>query len=382
MEYHNPPPPSQDEHDDEMDDDDDAGGGGAAALNGPAAELNAMEVEHNLQDDAPVFNASEQLQRVYGFGTAQFSADHALDVYERSSCKAVQLSAWAEDTQDPELTLRVIKLMKAIQESYSAVVAMSNWSGRNDGFVMSTEDMILRFTRKEADEKELSIQSVLKFVLAWCNRLKLRHKGDTVYKQLITRNGYCTYAWVPAVEMVDGRVDVSDLEKLVAYVCSKVHSVDIWTLWLSVNTKSIVDKLRICLEPEFPPLKVTRSWLAFADGLYSVYMDAFIPYNDTARYHLPPDLAVCNYHSMDFAPAFHRPGEDRGLPLHPMAEVKTPLMDKIMATQQLCGHTMYWLWVLLGRMLYFSNVLDSWQVCLFLKGTLQLQFHNIICTMC
>jgi hypothetical protein len=357
--------------------------------------LEEMILKFSMADQDNV-GPMEQLQLAYGYGDAGFSAHNALAIYEEACSEAAQLSSWAAETADPDNISKASLLLHAIQESYSALVAVTRWKLDADRLSMSDADRILRFVKSDGD-KELPVQVVVKFILQHTNRMQLRHRDDNVFVQQFTEQNLPTHAWVTAKDV--GGHDLSTLEKMTAFICTKSHNADVWTTWLATNTKSVVDKLRICIEPEFKILKTTRAWLAFTDGLYNVYTDTFVGYQDTKRFGIPPTMAACAYHKVAFEPAFSRVLGQPGIPLHPYLEVQTPLFDKILSTQKLCGHTCFWLAVMvsadllcycccttaidscpliathslfvsaqIGRCLYFSNVLESWQVCPMLKG--------------
>lgn len=323
-------------------------------------------LEQRFGSQTENFDPIQMLRREYKYEDPNFCSDNAYLIHEQACARTVQVQGWSDIEADPELSNRVLVLFRSISESYSTLVALTRWTSGPENLVMSAEDLILRFVRA-TDEKELTIQVVYKFILAWCNRLQLRHRGDKVFKQIKTAAGLPTHAWVLAKDV--GDCDMSTLEGLVSAVCTKLHSNDVWTMYISVNTKSITDKLRICIEPEFPVLKTNRCWIAFSDGLYNVYCETFVPYDDLNRFQIPANMAVCAYHKTAFASAFFRNGNRTGIPLHPLLEVQTPLLDKILDTQQLCGFTKFWVFAQLGRLLYFANTLDSWQVCLMFKGT-------------
>ncbi len=311
---------------------------------------------------APPFDVAGMLRRIYGYGEAGFSAEAALQSFEAAAAEATELKCAADGLGDEQFAADVNDVMRCVQESYSALVAVHAWDG-NAGMTMLNDDLIVRFTRDVA-EKELIVQTVMRYVLTWTRRLKLKHRADTVYAQKFTPAGLQTHAWLPAEDV--GGVDVSTFEKLLAFICTKAHNSSIWVSFIAVPTRVLADKLRICGEAEFPVLTTSRAWISFSDGLYGVYLDAFVPYERTAEFGVPPDLAACSYHAVRFAPAFSRPGG--GEPLHPLLEVHTPLLDGIMTTQKLCGHTRFWLMALLGRCLYDLGSLDNWQIALYLKG--------------
>ncbi|KAG5183058.1 hypothetical protein JKP88DRAFT_241306 [Tribonema minus] len=334
-------------------------------------ELHAMEQRWSCvwAGGAPGGGVDPELAALYGWNTPAFNSDEALRTFEEGAQAAVQLLAWAEDHGDPDARIRAEKVMRCVHESYTMLVAGLSWQGDDAAPLQSPEDIIMRFA-SPPQGKLMPIQQLFKFALVWCRRLKLRHRGDIVYREIVAR-GKRTKAWVPATDV--NRLDISTLERLVTHIFTQRHSRAMHSLWLRVGTQAFTDKLRICVEADFPDVQTSREWLAFSDGLYSVYTDTFISYDDD-RFSLPSDLAACAYHPMPFAPSYfaepRQPGGElpRGLPLHPLSQVPTPLMDTIFDTQKFDGHTRFWLMAMMGRLLYWSGTLDNWQVCPYLKG--------------
>lgn len=338
------------------------------------AILAGLEDTYSGLDAHGRFNLATLLHKAFLFGQPDFDPVTALDMYEEAACNATQVHSHAVDTACAELANRSTRVMLRIREAYSALCASHNLAGdKVDTSNMDAEDLILRFTRKETD-KELPIQSVVRYILTWTKRLAVRHKGERVYCQIKTKDGRGTHAWVPAADY--NGWDISSIESLVARVCTRRHNEDIWLVFLTLNNKQIHDKLRLCVEPEFPELRTVRAWIAFKDGLYSAHQDLFVPYDQMDENGIGSDLAACTYHKVDFAPCFMGglAGDPRGprcIPLHPLYENPTPLLNTILDDQKLCGHTKFWLMAMMGRCLYYADQKDSWQVSLFLKGRAQ-----------
>lgn len=295
-------------------------------------------------------NAVDQLTAIYAWDTPSYSAADASSTFESAASLVCQLQAAVKFLGDAMLMPRVVHLMRSVQESYHLLTALSAWSGHESSPAMLADDLILRFETGSTD-KDSPLQLVYQFILEWCMRLELRHKDDVVYKQIISR-GRKTHAWVPAKDLVNG-VDVDSMEKLVAFICTKHRNRAMWLNWVTLSGSHIYGKLKCCREMEFPQLKTTRAWFAFRDGLYSVYNDCFIYYDDP-RVTLPEELAACCYHNIDFAPAYLRykrtgPAIPKCVPMHPLVELKTPLFDRIMDCQHLCRHTRLLLMAMVRR---------------------------------
>ena len=315
----------------------------------------------------PANGSCEQLLHdLYRFGENDFCCNAAVDVFDEASQQATELATWNEATgSDPDMHSRIARLMVSISASYSSLIAAREWRHDEGDLSMPMEDLILRFIHTPA-KKEQAILPVFRFILAWTRRLDLRHKGDAVFVQRRSEAGLGTRAWEPAVDV--GGVDISSTESLIKNICTKSRNAGIWEQFMTVPMQKLMEKLRCCVEPEFRELHTTRTWMSFSDGLYCQLTDTFMKYEELDRFGVPPDLATCTYHDLPFEPAFSRVPGQRDVPLHPLAEVPTPLLDTIMNTQRLDGHARFSLLAMLGRCLYPAGMLERWQICPFLKG--------------
>ena len=333
------------------------------------AAMDALETKW-LVDFSKEVDLNEMLKNFYDWGTVDFNATQALDTYERAALQLEQLNGYLRENNDDEMEVRVRNCARIIMESYSALVSVARLAGKTDVAPATLHDMILRFQSRPADTKLQPIQVVINYILVWTQRFDLRHKGDTVYRQIIIGK-HSTKAWVPAKDL-NGN-DVSDLEKLVTFIVKKAHNADVWHHYIRITSSSVQERLRYMDEPEFKVVRTCRSIMSFSDGLYLVLSDTFVPYVDCDKFKLPEDTAACVYHDMPFAPAYigRTLNEDESLPvgqpIHPLF-LPTPCLDTIMTTQNMSVQVQFWLMAFLGRCLYWSNFLESWQVVLFIKG--------------
>jgi hypothetical protein len=319
------------------------------------------------------------LSRIYKYGSPQFSLDDALSTYEEAAMKVSQIIAMSDrivsDDEDNSMAVlkpSISKLRNCILESYHMLAAVCGWNSEAPP-KMTLEDALFRFSTK-VTEAECDLVLVFKFIIAWCFKMNLRHRGDVVYHQ-IKMHGVSTRAWVPACDTLRTS-EAPRLEDLISYVCRRGRNMDIYNKSLSIPVSKLCEKLRWCREADFPMLKTTRSWISFKDGMYSTYLDLFLYYDDE-RIQFPEDMATCAYHAVNFGPAYfgRRNARDgpgapipRGVPVHPLMDLRTPLFDNIMSDQKLCGHTRFWLLAMMGRCLFWSDTFDTWQVVLFIKG--------------
>lgn len=340
-----------------------------------AAREPVLKVLHELEDqflmprygsdseepyDPPSAN---ELIAIYGHGTPEFSFDEAYLKMEKAVARLVSVWGWAETDYNSELSAHLINLIKSIQESYSLLVAYTSYLGK-PASVMGFEDFILR-TIRGSDQKETSIYTVYKYILASCYRMNVSHQGDTVLKEIKTPEGVATNAWEPARAHLG--FDMSTLELLVARICTASNNAAIYEQFIGVPTESIVKKLKICIEPQFPVLIRSREWVAFKDGLYHVNTDTFILHGVSG---LPTGTAACKYHNELFAPVMVDIDPEFTIQnfKDALSAIKTPKLDSLLATQHFDDTTQFWLLASLGKALYNNRQFDDWEVASFYRG--------------
>lgn len=309
------------------------------------AELEELESNWLLDKSEELI---DKLNTLFYWGEPSFSPQEAALLYESASQSISQIHASVLKNDTHNLLPRVERVVQSIGEAYHLLTALAGWTHHDSHMPMTASDALLRFSLSSI-EKDTTQQVVYLFILERCYRLKLRHRGDVVYKQIFN-NGVPTRAWVPATDINGTGFDVDSVENLVHYICQRSNSYSIFKLWITTNTNSVCEKLEHCLEPEFPLLRTSREWMSFADGIYSLNHDCFVPYSDKSVV-LPPELATCTYIPVHFGQFYFRTKgvSLKCLPLHPLMEVKTPLFDSILDAQNLCGHTKFWLMALVSE---------------------------------
>jgi hypothetical protein len=307
-------------------------------------------------------NIEAVLETAYGYGADDFSSDYALLQYDEYASQAVQMRSYSRD--HPEFAEAAVTLMRKIQSSYNILMDLLNFNGGSHAFTMSAEEYILRFTANDDETKLKAIQIVFKFILQWCKRLNLRHDGKNVYSEKVNDKGEKTSAWVVARNV--GGEDLSDFPLLISYICQKKHNAGVFDHWMTVSSESVATLLKTSMEVEFRRLRPCRHWLSFADGLYHTITDTFIPYNERRRFGIASDITTAIYHDIPFQNVY-RPVEN-GPILDPLLEIQTPTLDQIFETQHFSAFTQFLIMAYLGRMLFWTNTFDSWQVAVYFKG--------------
>jgi hypothetical protein len=342
----------------------------AAAKDQIFQELHELETQYLMPrfgSEEPYSSPSaDDVLDIYGYRAADFNIESAYLQLCQSASKAIVVHAWVTLAGDPELHLHVMKLMRAVQESYSLLVAYSRRQSDHAQSTMTAEDMIVRFAAGN-DDKKPAIVTVFRYILANCYRLKLSHQGYTVFKEIYTAAGVATSAWEPARDYA--KRDVSTLELLVAHICTSQQNQSVYELFLSIPTKALTSKLEICLEPEFPVLQRSREYIAFSDGIYHVNTDKFILHSNSAGT-MPQGVVACKYHDSPFAPVMADVQTDFSIKTFKAAlhAIPTPKLDELLNTQQFDDETQFWLLVILGRALYFLKQFDDWEIAGFFRG--------------
>lgn len=143
-----------------------------------------------------------------------------------------------------------------------------------------------------------------------------------------------------------------------AYQCSQsVSSLQMYNKWNSVSCGELEKKLTI--SDVFPTMNPSRNWIAFGDGLYNIIFDVFIPFSDTNG------MKYVDPHVQIIPLSKEIQWGDR--PSHVGSE-KIPPLESIFHTQCFSSRTSFIVCAMLGRLLFDCDVLDNFEVCMFLKG--------------
>jgi hypothetical protein len=305
-------------------------------------------------------DVTTRLNNLYNWGDEKFCSSTAALTFEAARQTLAELILRARETCNHQLLHRTTGVLSAVHESYHALCGLLGWSGLDTTVALSPEDTILLYT-PSVDEDDCMV-SLINYIFMWTRRFKLRHVKNAVYQQ-VRVDETLIKAWVPAKKL-HGQVDVHTVELLCAYICQKSRNTDMWKKWLTVPSSVVYDKLSSCVDVEFPVLRRNRQWMAFKDGIYSVYKDVFFLHTDPA---IPRDTVACVYHPVIFKQAYWGT-DDQGIINDPLMDLSTPSFDSILDTQELCKNTRFWLMAMMGRCLHPAQELDNWQMTLFIVG--------------
>lgn len=202
------------------------------------------------------------------------------------------------------------------------------------------------------------LQNLVLFFLRKCSLNGYRRHREWVYEQIITDwedRQYATRAWKP----------VCTLDAF-PYRINKEENFDQWKNLTSGNNASLASAyLTQCNDHEFPELKMRRHRFSFQNGIYDASTLEWFPYESQEG--IQDDDGCCKFHDLFF--------DDTLMDCENLVTgdpepwlIPTPSFDSILEVQEIPDEARYWIYVLLGRMLFDIHELDDWEVILFFKG--------------
>jgi hypothetical protein len=278
-------------------------------------EIEMIAVYHKLREDKALDDTTTRrvmacLEKIY------YAKRLVLNAFQGQLCLHQMQSADATDL--------------ALDEHHEKM--MGSWS--------------LRFRWIEGEM--VPVQKLLLHMLDRAMERKYRRQGEWCYEPVLV-DGLDTHAWRPVMTIKDW----------VYRETQKEVNWEQWQ-WLTASggtTRSVVEYLSNCSDYSFPTLYKDRTTFAFANGVYRARDNEWHPH---AGSQLPGAIAACKYFDMDFP--------DELVRAQAAADIPTPHLDSIMDYQGWEPEVKKWLYILMGRLLYNLNDLDSWQVIPFFKG--------------
>jgi hypothetical protein len=217
------------------------------------------------------------------------------------------------------------------------------------------EKAVGRVTQRFAwlGEKKITEQQELLIYLFDCaHDQSLRKMGDKVYKPICINGNMNTYAYEYMCLM----------EEFVTLHCRRQAEFDQWIRMTGkVNTKDFVIKQLVgSSDYQFPNLYRDRRVFSFKNGIYHCGDLRFYRFTD----HGGVDGELQHIASKHFDLYFDPHDET-----HDWRMIETPTLQYMLEYQGIKDEVQEWMYILLGRMLYQVNDHDSWQCCIFLKGS-------------
>lgn len=203
----------------------------------------------------------------------------------------------------------------------------------------------LRF--RYIENKTTPMQNLLLFLLDGAMEKRYRKSNGWMYEPVFV-DGQNTHAWRPVMEIKD-------------FVYGLLHKETCWEQWCNAtaagmkNISAAIEYLTNCQDYQLPELRKQRGVYAFRNGVYMARHDTFHPFSGGRP--LSDEIVACKYVDDEFVDhAGH------------WWDIPTPHLQSIMDYQRFDQDVCTWLYVMLGRLLYPLNELDSWQVIPFFKG--------------
>ena len=224
---------------------------------------------------------------------------------------------------------------------------------------MSLSSNMAKFVAMDASELN-RIQELYLYLLNVANMLGYRRKNGVMYRAMfiedeLTGRKYNTHSWTHECTLSD-------------FVRLNTRKETNYDMWCNVtcahhNLGNAVDYLANCCDSELPILRSDRQVFSFENGVYFAGTDTFVRYGSKEHDAIPSHTIASKFFPISV-------GEDvlsAAAAASPMA-IPTPYLQSILDFQDMSEETSYWLYVMLGRLLYNVGERDGWQVIPFLKG--------------
>jgi hypothetical protein len=305
----------------------------------------------------------EELQNAYD--------EHVKHLY--AVCKFLQSAGeFATDALVPKKE-RATAMIEMVYHGFLSLFANHRarllLEGRRDALAEPPANLLsLRFStcydlNVNGEKPPTPFQALLLFLLDQIYLNGFRRFNDACYRQIKTREGHGTHAWER----------VNSIEE---FVFSCVRKEDHFAMWCNLtanpnNGQKAVDFLKVTNDLQFPVLKKDRHVFAFSNGIYLAEKDKFLPYwveegqGECVVRDLESSVVACHYFDNHFT-TWEEYGE---LGVQTWYDIPTVAFQSILDYQELGMLPSSWMYIFIGRMIYWLNEIDCWQVIPFIKGT-------------
>ena len=218
--------------------------------------------------------------------------------------------------------------------------------------------LVQKFRFSFCDRSQTSpYQETLLHLLKAAYQKGYRKQGTKLFKQIYTKAltesdvSFRTHAWTEAM----------DIETFIYESVRKEENFSAWLNFTSTKdcAKAVVGYLTNCVDFELPKLVPDRRKFSFANGLYDAQSNVFYDYGDAGG--IPPQTVSAKYFDTHFDVDAYSQHED-------WRDVPTPLFDKILIDQKFDKEVRDWVYVFLGRNIYWLGEYDQWQCIPFFHG--------------
>lgn len=269
-----------------------------------------------------------------------------------------------EDEVDPVKKGNLKKVVKVLEMVfYAKKVVLSAFQAKlaihqmhlDDGTLDLAADLdarlgswALRF--RYIENKTTPMQNLLLYLLDGAMEKRYRKSNGWMYEPIYL-NGTNMHAWRPVCEIK-------------SFVYGMLHKEVCWEQWCNAtamgmkNIVGAIEYLTNCQDYQLPELHKQRGVYSFTNGVYLASEDRFHRFAAAAQ-PLSEDVVACKFIDGEF---------NDYADLDDWRSIPTPHLQGIMDYQAFPHDVCDWLYVLLGRLLYPLNQVDSWQVIPFFKG--------------
>lgn len=193
-------------------------------------------------------------------------------------------------------------------------------------------------------------QNLLIYILHMLYKMGYRKYRGSCYEQIKTDDGYLTHAWREAGTM---------LQFIHRVVAKHVNYKQWLNLTRARDTPNAAAKFLLeSHDTQFPELLPDRHVFATRQGLYDAKTCAFIPY---AAAEINQQITAINFFNVDVDMQIFNN-------LDWYDTINTDSIQGIYTHQKIPDNAIRWLYVFSGRVLFWVNEKDRWQVILFIKG--------------
>jgi hypothetical protein len=168
------------------------------------------------------------------------------------------------------------------------------------------------------------------------------------------RTGVRTHFYEPFMSIRD----------FILHCVSEDTNQEAWELFMGGGVKSgmgtplplskLLDNFTMMKIPSFPDIEGDREVFSFDNGIYNTRTNQFTLYDD-----VPEGCVTSNYHDQHFDPRWTNCDLD---------EIPVPRMKRILEYQEICGEDLIWTFGMIGRLFFWTNARDRWEVMLFFMG--------------
>jgi hypothetical protein len=229
---------------------------------------------------------------------------------------------------------------------------------------------IARFSAPDPEEAN-RMQQLLLYLLDTAHVRGYRRRHGMLYERRMLSESESdksidTHAW----ELV------CDLKEFVYEATRKEVNYDMWLNMTSVRgtVGSAVDYLLNCQDVQLPDLERDRSVFSFRNGIYIAKRDQFVVYGSPEHAALPTHLVAAKFFDLDM--------DLENVGKSDPVDIPTPHLQSILDFQDMSPEVSWWMYAMIGRLIYEVNELDGWQVVPFLKGAASSGKSTILTRVC